>query len=43
MATHTMRSWPRWLARLLFRHLPEQPYPSNHPSDLRRSPRDARG
>jgi len=28
---------------MLFRHLPEQPYPSDHPSSLRRPPRDLRG
>jgi hypothetical protein len=43
MTTKTLRAWPHWLARMLFQHLPEQPYPSDHPTALRRSPRDARG
>ena len=43
MTTKTLRTWPNWLARMLVRHLPEHPYPSDHPSGLRRAPRDVRG
>jgi hypothetical protein len=43
MTMKTLRHWPQWLRRMLFRHLPEQPYPSDHPSSLRRPPRDLRG
>lgn len=39
----TRRTWSHRITWLLFRHLPEDPYPSNHPTSLRRSPPDARG
>ena len=37
------RGWTRRITWLLFRHLPEEPYPSSHPSGLRRSPPETRG
>lgn len=46
MSTNTLQSVRQvrhWLARVLLHHLPEQPYPSDHPSSLRRPPRDQRG
>jgi hypothetical protein len=43
MTMTTVRTWRHWLAHILWHHLPEQPYPSNHPSGLRRAPRDQRG
>lgn len=38
-----LAQWRRWLARMLFHHLPEEPYPSDHPSSLRRTPPELRG
>ena len=32
----------RTVARTLVWHLPEQPYPSSHPTESRRTPRDER-
>ncbi len=43
MTTDTLRSWRHWLAHVLIHHLPEHPYPSDHPVELRRRPRELRG
>jgi len=43
MSIDTLRRWRHWLAHSLLHHMPEQPYPSDHPASLRRAPRDLRG
>jgi len=43
MSADTLRSVRHWLAHILFHHLPEEPYPSDHPASLRRAPREVRG
>lgn len=43
MSVDTLRSWRHWLAHALLHHMPEQPYPSDHPASLRRTPREQRG
>ncbi len=43
MSTKTLLTVPRQLVWMLLHHLPEEPYPSDHPTALRRAPRDARG
>lgn len=43
MSVETLRSWRHWLAHVLLHHLPEEPYPSDHPASLRRSPPELRG
>jgi hypothetical protein len=43
MTTDTLRTWRHWLAHVFLHHLPEEPYPSDHPATHRRTPRDQRG
>ncbi len=43
MTTKTLLAVPQKVVWMLFHHLPEHPYPSGHPSALRRAPRDVRG
>ena len=43
MRVDTLRHWRHMIAHVLLHHMPEQPYPSDHPASLRRAPRDQRG
>ncbi len=43
MSTQTLRTWRHWLAHMFLHHLPEEPYPSDHPASLRRVPREWHG